>query len=141
MLPTQRSQVRTPTELIEEISLRSTTTSLQLEKSGLSMVASSLILPEILNIGERAFFGNKVLCSIILPEGLKTIDNYAFYNCSNLSSINIPISITSIGEMAFYGCSSLKSISILDGTHIGENAFYKSGIYVQQTINTQLRRY
>ncbi len=89
---------------------------------------NKLILPEILNIGERSFFGNKVLYSIILPEGLKTIDNYAFYNCSNLSSINIPNSVTSIGKMAFYGCSSLTSISILDGTHIGENAFYKSGI-------------
>jgi len=89
---------------------------------------SKLNLPETLNIGERAFFGNTFIFSVILPEGLKTIGNYAFYNCSNLSSINIPTSVTSIGEMAFYGCTSLTSITILDGTHIGENAFYKSGI-------------
>jgi hypothetical protein len=89
---------------------------------------NKLILPETLNIGERAFFGNRILCSIILPEGLKIISNCAFYNCSNLYSINIPTSVTSIGEMAFYGCTNLKSITILDGTHIGKNAFYKSGI-------------
>ena len=89
---------------------------------------NKLILPETLNIGEQAFFGNRILCSIILPEGLKTISNRAFYNCSHLYSINIPTSVTSIGEMAFYGCANLKSVSILEGTHIGENAFYKSGI-------------
>lgn len=89
---------------------------------------NKLILPETLNIGERAFFGNRILCSIILPEGLKIISNCAFYNCSHLYSINIPTSVTSIGEMAFYGCANLKSITILDGTHIGKNAFYKSGI-------------
>ena len=89
---------------------------------------NKLILPKTLNIGEQAFFGNRILCSIILPEGLKTISNRAFYNCSHLYSINIPTSVTSIGEMAFYGCANLKSITILDGTHIGENAFYKSGI-------------
>jgi hypothetical protein len=89
---------------------------------------NKLILPETLNIGEQAFVGNRILCTIILPEGLKTISPCAFYNCSNLYSINIPTSVTSIGEMAFYGCTNLKSITILDGTHIGENAFYKSGL-------------
>jgi len=90
---------------------------------------SNLTIPNYtFNIGERAFFENKNLCSIVLPEGLKTIDKYAFYNCSNLSSINIPESVISIREMAFYRCVNLNFINIPEGTHIGENAFYLSGI-------------
>ena len=50
--------------------------------------------------------------SVIIDDGMKTINNFAFYNCSNLISLTIPSSITNIGSGAFYGCNSITTLTI-----------------------------
>ena len=81
-------------------------------------------------ICNSAFYGCSDLTSVILPDGVISIDNMAFANCSSLASVNLPDSITSIGGYAFEYCSSLTSIVIPDSvTSIGGGAFYDcSGI-------------
>lgn len=49
--------------------------------------------------------------SVILNEGLTTIDNYAFRG-SRIKSIVIPASVINIGYNAFYECSELIEISV-----------------------------
>lgn len=44
------------------------------------------------------------LKTIILSEGINTINNYAFMNCNELTEIIIPQSVTSTGKNAFKGC-------------------------------------
>ena len=74
-------------------------------------------------IGCFAFENYTNLPSIVIPEGVTTIEDGAFED-SNLPSIAIPSSVTSIGDNAFSGCSSLTSITIPEGvTSIGSWAF------------------
>lgn len=59
--------------------------------------------------------------SIVIAEGITTIESYAFSNCSNATSITIPDSVTTI-DASFPGCRSLTSISIpasVERIHIG----------------------
>ncbi len=91
---------------------------------------SSIEIPEeingetILSIGERAFYDNKNLQSVAIPNSVTSIGESAFYGCSNLKSVVIPNSVTSIGNTAFYNCDNLQSVGMPDNiTSIGAYAF------------------
>lgn len=47
------------------------------------------------------------ISNIIVPVGVKKIDNYSFINCQNLASIVLPSTLTTINTYAFSGCSKL----------------------------------
>ena len=65
----------------------------------------------VTSIGNSAFYGNKSITSITIPDSVTSIGNDAFYYCASLTSITIPDSVTSIGIYAFDGCTSLTSIT------------------------------
>ena len=63
--------------------------------------------------------------TVIIEEGVTSIDNYAFDGCGSLTSVTIPNGVTYIGESAFNGCSGLTSVTIPNSvTRIGSSAFY-----------------
>ncbi len=89
----------------------------------------------VTSIGYRAFYENKQLTEVILPdtlkvlriqpfacceklqsvslpEGLEIIDTNAFYDCKKLTKVNIPTSVTTVMEGIFAGCTSLKEIAL-----------------------------
>lgn len=67
--------------------------------------------------------------TVILPDGLQTIEERTFEGCKLLKSINIPNSLKKIGERAFWHCESLKNVTLPQGLqHIGPSAFEYSGI-------------
>ena len=73
---------------------------------------------------ETAFAENYNLVSIIIPEGVNSINDNAFYECTGLTSVTIPNSVTSIGKWAFFSCSGLTSVTIPNSvTSIGTEAF------------------
>lgn len=79
--------------------------------------AGDLIVPaeleglRVVSIGERAFFGCVALKSVLLPEGVQTIDAKAFAGCSSLSLATIPDSVETIADDAFDDCpANLKFI-------------------------------
>lgn len=86
----------------------------------------SVILPDgITSIEDEAFRGCFILESIRIPNSVKQIGNSAFRNCTALHSIIIPEGVTYIGKSVFEYCEMLGSITIPEGvTSIGECAFY-----------------
>ena len=83
-----------------------------------------IVLPDnLISIGLYAFDGSGIK-SIIIPNGVKTIDSYSFHNCENLSSVKLSESIIKISDFCFCGCSNLSSISLPKTiTAIGKHAF------------------
>ena len=62
--------------------------------------------------------------SIVIGNGVTSIEQGAFGTCSNLTSVTIPNSVTSIGQVAFYECTALTSVTIPNSvTSIGIGAF------------------
>ena len=73
--------------------------------------------------------GNEELESIVIPEGVSSIDDCAFVGCKNLKSVNIPACVTDIGEQVFCNCPSLISIIVDENNQyfksIDGNLYYK----------------
>ena len=79
----------------------------------------------VLSIGERAFAECRNLSiELILPEGLKVIDNAAFGLCEKIEVLILPNSLTTIGDEAFTGDKNLRSLFIPSSVNkIGDMAF------------------
>lgn len=108
-------------------------------------------------LGPLAFYGCSHLgqeddlstVPVILPPGLKKIEDSTFSMCQNLMDVSIPEGVTSIGQHAFYKCrlyriilpdtliridfeafrdnKSLSAINIPDNvSYIGRDAFYQT---------------
>jgi len=63
---------------------------------------------------------------VIIPKGVKVIEEDAFYENKNLVSVTIPASVTSIGREAFYNCERLTTVTFAPRSrlmNIGEDAF------------------
>ena len=71
-----------------------------------------IVLPNgIKIIGEKAF-ENKKITSIVIPEGVKTIEADAFHACDGLTDIVIPEGVETIDARAFASCKNLKSVTL-----------------------------
>ena len=77
----------------------------------------NLVIPKEKNgvqlktIGERAFRGYK-LDSVVIPEGVETVEAFAFYTCG-LKSISLPSTLKVLEDSSFRG-NNLTSIDIPD---------------------------
>ena len=91
-------------------------------------------------VGERAFYNNETIKTVIIPEGIdwdwfpfgdvvsletvtfedgiQTIPDYLM-GYSSIKSVVIPSTVISIGEKAFYN-TLLENVEVCDGTHLTE---------------------
>ena len=75
-------------------------------------------------IGSVAFCGCESLKDIKLSPNITTIGNEAFGRCDSLEKIELPSKLTKIPDFMFYGASALKDVTIPNGvTEIGSWAF------------------
>jgi len=65
----------------------------------------------VTEIGSKAFYANRSITSVTIPNGVTSIGKNAFEACINLTSVTIPNSITSIGNLAFRDCIRLTSVN------------------------------
>ena len=95
---------------------------------GCSML-TSVTIPRVTNIGNRAFYNCTSLTSVTIPYGVTHIGNSAFRGCTGLTSVTIPTSVTSIEPYAFYGCTSLASVKlgVITGWYIASFSSATSG--------------
>lgn len=100
-------------------------------------------------IPESAFYYDRELVDIYIPDGVTTIVKNAFQQAaptgirySKLNKVRLPASLTSIGNNAFYNCISLKKVNFNEAlvlASIGTNAFKNTGleyIYFASGITT-----
>jgi len=65
-------------------------------------------------LGKSSFSGSRKLTSLILPDGLTTVEDFALYACQKLKTVYIPSSLTSIGSH-FLGASKVEDVKIPEG--------------------------
>lgn len=79
----------------------------------------------VLAIADEAFAYNDDLRTIVIPEGVESIEYRAFFGCENLESVTLPSTLRNIGDEAFAYCSSLTQINLPEKLDFaGENIFY-----------------
>ncbi len=76
---------------------------------------TGIILADATNYGANVFYAGKDMTSVIvLPTGLKTIEEGAFSDCRRLEIVILPFgSITGIGDSAFSDCTGLETMAFL----------------------------
>ena len=89
-------------------------------------------------IEKNAFRYNYSLRSVTLPTSLKTIGDEAFYNASGFNQLIIPQGVDSIGRRVFAYCHGVQKIEIPSSlTRIGEYAFAFNGNLASVTSRIQ----
>lgn len=91
-------------------------------------------------IGESAFSG-VTATSVVLPEGVKRIDDYGFFGCKNLKSITLPKTMERIWYRAFSMCKSLTDVyyngtkeqwakvTVLNGEDMGNQELFDAAFH------------
>ena len=82
-----------------------------------------VFLPFGLTSIEAMAFSGWNMRSIIIQEGVTTIEPMAFFGCANLSSVKFPKTLRSIGAKAFGSCPSLSKVIIPLADGVAEDAF------------------
>lgn len=80
---------------------------------------------------------NKLLHSVVIPEGVTHIHPSFFFECTELNQVTLPSTIEEIGDFAFFGCMNLRDIDIRNCKkiiRIGESAFEGCKSLVNLTI-------
>lgn len=73
---------------------------------------SEITLPEnVTKVGNRVFYKNNSINSVVLPSNLKEIGDFAFAR-SSVNGIDIPYGTEKIGYAAFYNCANLTNVSV-----------------------------
>ena len=71
--------------------------------------------PEIITVGERAFYACAKLSAADLPDGLTALGREAIAFCPSLSYVYLPASLDFLGARAFVYCGSLERIDLAEG--------------------------
>ena len=97
--------------------------------TGYTGEAEELSIPSTLGgfsvrrIADKAFWFNRFLKSVKIPEGVKFIGNSAFESCYNLNMISLPSSLEFIGDSAFLYTSLVDVVIPKNVTDIGSLSF------------------
>lgn len=80
------------------------------------------------NTMSGAFYGQKTLTSVVLPDSITKIGLWAFYSCSALQSVVLPANLQYISGQSFCG-TALTTVSIpASVTYIESKAFQNSSL-------------
>ena len=107
-------------------------------------VEQHVVLPQNHNgksydIGTFAWYQEKNLVSMVIPEGVEHISNQVWQDCTNLRSIKFPTTLKTIESSPFSDCPNLEEAIFYDGLEIFPyNLYYYSPkvtqIYIPNTV-------
>lgn len=85
----------------------------------------NIVIPAgVTAIEDTAFYGDKRVHTITIPDSVTYIGEGAFGRCKVLEAVQLPANIKEIGPSAFIGCEELVELTIPEGvTVIREEAF------------------
>jgi hypothetical protein len=63
-----------------------------------------------LKYAKNLYLNGELVTELVIPDGVKSINDYAFYGCARIDSIIIPNSVKNIGRYAFEACTDLTSV-------------------------------
>jgi len=69
---------------------------------------------KVISIGYQAFYEAKGIKSVVIPEGVTSIDTHAFRECNNLASFTFPKSLKECGLDSFEDCAFGATVHISD---------------------------
>ena len=72
---------------------------------------------------KKSAIGNNTVVSVVVPEGVETINKYAFYNCTKLTDVTLPSTCKTIGQYAFADSVMLKNVNFDNVKVVGDYAF------------------
>ena len=73
--------------------------------------ASEIFLPELdqrYGIYIGAFFGQRGIKKVVIPNSVHELGHYVFYSCYDLEQVYIPDTVTSMGESVFGKCDKVE---------------------------------
>lgn len=73
------------------------------------LISHATLPPSVESIEEKAFFGERNLTSVEIPEGVNSIGVYAF-SLTGLFTVELPHSLKEIKQNAFSSCNNLSSV-------------------------------
>lgn len=77
-----------------------------------------VIIPEhiknkpVYAIDDSAFYGNRYLEKVVIPNSVIRIGHQSFIGCGKLQEVTLPKNIIDLGEWSFKGCTNLKKINV-----------------------------
>ncbi len=90
----------------------------------------------VTSIGQEAFSECEVpIISLIIPDGVTSIEHHAFQWCSTLLSITLPPSMTFIGKGAFVDCCKLVEVYNLSSLDITRDSYDSHGYVGNSALN------
>ena len=83
---------------------------------GYTGTATDITLPESFNgqtyeVYDYAFYYNKTLTSVVIPDNVTALGNNAFRFCNSITTVTLGSKLTDIGTGVFNGCSSLTAVT------------------------------
>ena len=81
---------------------------------------TSVTLPGVKSISDRAFYNCKQLAEVTFTEGLQSFDDKPFYGCNALTEIDLPSTLRSMSSRVFENCYGIKKVisrAVIPPTH------------------------
>ncbi|MDR0733251.1 MAG: leucine-rich repeat domain-containing protein [Dysgonamonadaceae bacterium] len=88
----------------------------------------------VTEIAYGAFYSNRVIGSVVIPDSVIEIGESCFQQCPNLTSVTLPKNLSKIGANAFMACTKLTTINIPSGLSRIERGVFSSCGFTQIII-------
>ncbi|MBR4604505.1 MAG: leucine-rich repeat protein, partial [Kiritimatiellae bacterium] len=78
---------------------------------------------KVVAVMDYAFFGQKGVTEVVIPDSVTTVGVKAFKGCANLTKVTMPARLATLGQAAFQDCVSLTEVDV---PPLGDNYLWSS---------------